>query len=135
MKGLHQRWTLRLLSVGVLSLAGSMVQAQNQAGDIQSRYQQEVERCRSGQSGQALETCLKEAGAAKAEAQKHRLAPNANADYERNRLQRCQAFKDEAERRTCIERTRQAPVKGSVEGGGVLREYIEVIPATPNTPR
>ena len=131
MKRTNKRWMVQLMGAGVLCLAGGLAHAQSGASDIQSRYQQEVERCRSGSSGQALATCMREAGAAKAEAQRNRLAPASSVDYQRNQLQRCNVFKDEAERRSCVERTRQAPIKGTVEGGGVLREYIETIPGKP----
>ncbi len=135
MKRSNKRWWVQALGVGMLCVAGGMAHAQNAGADIQSRYQQEVERCRGGLSGQALETCMKEAGAAKAEAQRNRLAPASSVDYEQNQLQRCNVFKDEAERRSCVERTRQTPTKGTIEGGGVLREHIETVPGNPVVPR
>ena len=50
------------------------------------------------------------------------------ADYERNAMARCEAFKTDEQRKACRERTRQTP-DGSVQGGGVLREYSYEVPA------
>ena len=50
------------------------------------------------------------------------------ADYERNALARCEVFKTPEGRDACAERLRQAP-QGSVQGGGVLREYSYEVPA------
>ncbi len=49
--------------------------------------------------------------------------------YQRNALKRCDVFKSEDDRRACVARVRHPQVKGSVEGGGVLRTYSETSPA------
>jgi hypothetical protein len=41
---------------------------------------------------------------------------------------RCDVFKNEADRRSCVDRVKDGQVSGSVEGGGVLREYTEQVP-------
>lgn len=54
--------------------------------------------------------------------------------FERNALQRCEIFKTDDDRRACVERVRQPQISGSVEGGGVIREYTQTIqvPAAPS---
>lgn len=49
--------------------------------------------------------------------------------YQRNALKRCDVFKTEEDRRSCVARVHHAQVTGSVEGGGVLRKYTETAPA------
>ena len=51
-----------------------------------------------------------------------------SADYERNASARCNAFKAPEEHKGCMERMRQTP-KGSVQEGGLLREYSYEVPA------
>ena len=51
-----------------------------------------------------------------------------SADYERNALARCEAFKTPEDRKACRERMGQTP-KGSVQDGGLLREYRYELPA------
>lgn len=46
--------------------------------------------------------------------------------YQRNALARCEVFKTPEDRHACMERVRQ-PGSGSVEGGGILREYTQEI--------
>jgi hypothetical protein len=45
--------------------------------------------------------------------------------YEHNALARCDVFKNEADRHTCVERVRNGTVSGSVESGGTLIEYTQ----------
>jgi len=55
------------------------------------------------------------------------------SDLERNALRRCEIFKTNDDRMACVERVRQPQISGSVEGGGVIREYTQTIqvPAAP----
>ncbi len=48
--------------------------------------------------------------------------------FQRNALARCDVFKNEADRHSCVDRVKDGQVSGSVEGGGVLREYTEQVP-------
>ena len=50
------------------------------------------------------------------------------ADYQRNASARCDIFKTPEDRSACAKRLQQAP-QGSVQGGGVLREYSYEVPA------
>ena len=49
-------------------------------------------------------------------------------DYERNAFARCEVFKVPEDRAACVKRLQQMP-QGSVEGGGLLREYTYEVPA------
>ena len=55
-------------------------------------------------------------------------------EYQRNALKRCEVFKTDDDRRACVERVRQPQISGSVEGGGVIREYTQTLPVTPPPP-
>lgn len=107
--------------LGALLFAGSAL-----AQSAQSIYQRERAACVSGQSHQDRATCLKEAGAALAEARRGGLTPASGSATER-----CNAH-DGSERAACVARMNGAgEVSGSVEGGGLYRELTvrEVMPA------
>ena len=107
--------------LGALLFAGSAL-----AETPQQAYQRERAVCLAGQSPQDRTTCLKEAGAALAEARRGGLTPASGAEAER-----CNAL-DGIERAACVARMNGAgTVSGSVEGGGVLRELTvrEVMPS------
>lgn len=97
------------------------------AGNTQ--YEQDVARCRSGHSGQDLDTCLREARAARAAAGRLNDDAASGEQYDKNAFARCQAL-PEPQRQHCITLMRSPTnVQGSVEGGGVLRETVITVPA------
>lgn len=73
---------------------------------------------------------VREAGAAKQEARQGILARGENpAEFERNRLARCDRHEGE-DRDLCIRRMNgEGTVSGSVEGGGIYRELRVQVPA------
>lgn len=88
-------------------------------------YRQERAACEAGQTGQDLATCLKEAGAARAEARRGTLETGQDAqDRAANRLLRCQ--KVPADQRPDCERLArgEGSSSGSVQGGGVLKTLV-----------
>jgi hypothetical protein len=96
--------------------------------DAQANYQKERENCLNGRSNQDRSTCLKEAGAAFAEAKRGRLNDD-SAQYQQNATIRCQALQSE-NRQACERRMRgEGEVKGSVEAGGIYRELVVRQPA------
>jgi len=132
------RTPLRLSVVIVAAFAaGAATAGQNGRGgvdaDAQARYQQERAACLSGQSGQDRATCLKEAGAALAEARRGTLSEDqSRREMRRNRMDRCNALTGD-ERSDCIARMRgEGTVEGSVSGGGILREKVTIVPGTPD---
>ena len=122
------------LAVAAATLAVSSAWAANAAsGDATARYQEERAACTSGQSHEDRATCLREAGAALAEARKGHL-DDGNTNYQRNAEQRCQPLPAD-DKKACLARMRgQGTVSGSVEDGGLLREYREVVPVPPTPP-
>jgi len=104
------------------------------AASIQSQYELDVQRCNSGQTNQTKAVCLQEAGAAREEAQRHRLDNGQSANYGTNSTDRCTKL-PQPQRQDCLQQM-EAPskVQGSVESGGVLREtVIQVPPGTPGS--
>jgi len=81
------------------------------------------------QSHQDRATCQREAAAAAADARRGRL-DDGPADYRANALRRCEAL-PEADRDACrLRMTGHGTASGSVEGGGIYREYIEIVAPT-----
>lgn len=108
--------------VAGLALAGSALAADSSTAPTPtSRYQQERATCLAGQTNQDRETCLREAGAALQEARRGALA-GAQANFDQNRLARCDVHKTPQDRDECIKRMNMGSTTGSVEGGGMYRE-------------
>jgi len=90
-------------------------------------YQADRAACMAGQTHQARPTCLQEAGAALQEAR--RGSSDGAADYEKNRLLRCEHH-PQGDRELCIRRMNgEGTVSGSVGGGGIVRELVVTVPA------
>ena len=119
-------------AAGVAGMAGAQAAGAQASGSIQSQYQLDVQRCNTGQTNQDRATCLREAGAAREEAQRNRLDNGQSANYDTNALARCNKL-PQTQREDCM-RQMSAPssVKGSVESGGVLRETVIPVPAQPS---
>lgn len=93
----------------------------------QKLYQQERAACLEGRTGQDRETCLKEAVAALKEASSTRTEDA--AQLERNRLRRCDDL-SATEQAACLRTmSGEGEVRGSVQGGGVVRQIVTIIPA------
>lgn len=101
-----------------------------QVADAEARYRQDVEYCRSGQTTQDVETCLREAGAALQAARRQALTAGTPA-YETNQTARCDHLTG-SQREDCLRLMADpgAQVRGSVDGGGILREMTITIPAS-----
>jgi hypothetical protein len=111
-------WLLLLLFVSSASLTAT---AANNSQDANARYQAERATCMNGQSNQARETCLKEAGAALQESRRGRLSDDQAADHQ-NALLRCNALPVD-DRDACQRRIEgEGTTSGSVLQGGLLRE-------------
>jgi hypothetical protein len=89
--------------------------------DNSGNHRQELRACREGRTAENLSTCLREAHAAEAERKRGRLTNT--GDFEQNALARCQAFKRQDDQTACRARiVGQVEIRGSVAGGGILRE-------------
>jgi hypothetical protein len=111
-------------AVLMLATAGSAWAAGAASTDAQARYQQERLVCNSGQSNQDRATCLKEAGAAYAEA-RHGGAPAGDpAALAANQRRRCAALPD-GDRQACLSRMDgQGSTSGSAAAGGISRDLV-----------
>lgn len=117
-------------------LAASAAPRAEQA-ELRALYQRELAACRSGQPGQDLRACLREAHASYAQAQRGGLT-QAGAPYAANARQRCDALNG-SDKADCLARMDgQGTVSGSVESGGMLRELktysVGQRPVSPSTP-
>jgi hypothetical protein len=112
--------TCTLLLCGVVQ-AAPISAAESSAA--RARYAQEVAVCKSGRSNQDLATCMREAGAALAEARRGGLG-DGTAPYAANQTVRCDPLPED-QRRDCIARMQgQGTTSGSVAGGGIYRELV-----------
>ena len=123
------RGTALALYAGGALLGASAAGAQGTIDrDAQTVYQKEAAACRST-TRQDHATCMREAGAARDEARRGRLADRGTA-YDKNATQRCNGLPD-ADRQDCIARMQgqDTTTSGSVDGGGILRERVTRTPA------
>jgi hypothetical protein len=104
------------------------------SGSPEATYRYERQKCLSGRSHQDRATCLKEAGAALAEARRGRLDNGVSErQLAENRVARC-AAQPEADRADCERMARgEGTVVGSVEGGGQIKELVTRQVGTPRT--
>ena len=111
--------------LGLLSIAAVAAAPAQGSDSANERYQRERAACVAGQTGQDRATCLKEAGAALAEARRGRLESGTDSGtMAANRLERCQRLP--ADQRPDCERLArgEGSQQGSVAGGGVLKELV-----------
>jgi len=125
-KNSRNRAQLAGLSMAAAALLCSpFVSAEQGSAAAKARYEQERSRCLSGQSGQDVSTCLREAGAALQAARQGQL-DDQDARYTRNALERCKPLPPD-DAKDCRDRVLgQGAVSatGSVKGGGLLREKV-----------
>ena len=102
----------------------------------QALYIKERAACLDGTSQQERSACLKEAGAALAEARRSRLGNGEDARALRsNAVQRCDAVRTE-DRDSCRRMALgEGTVSGSAGAGGVVKELVTIEPAAPVPPR
>ena len=111
------------LGAALLALT-SVAQAAPPAKQIDPQrlqYERERAACLQGQTNQPRDVCLREAGAAYAQARQGRLISQGDRPdaWAANALKRCQAQPQE-DREMCERRVREGQVVGSVEAGGQL---------------
>ena len=123
-----------ILFLAGLTWATGTAYAADPGATSQAQHQQDVATCKSGASGQPLETCLREAAAARQERDRQNLSAESPEQLRQNELARCNRL-PESQRQTCVAKMNSpTSVQGSVQGGGVLRKKEIQVPATPATP-
>jgi hypothetical protein len=124
---------LTFCAVGVL---GVMAPAWSASKGVDAQYREDVERCKSGASGQEKSACFNEARASLMD-RRRRSGLTDPIDAQRNATERCNALPAGPQRHACmIQMSGQGNtrVQGSVAGGGILRETLIQAPAgTPDT--
>lgn len=103
----------------------------NPMAAAQAVYARDRAACLSGQSAEDQATCLKEAGAALEMARRAggTLPDESPQTLAENALRRCQVV-SAADRYACRQMALGGgTVSGSVEGGGVLKEFVTTVPA------
>ncbi len=102
----------------------------NPMAAAQAEYAKERAVCLSGNSPEGQATCLKEAGAA-LDMARHtggKLPEESPRTLAENALRRCKVV-SAADRFACEQMAEgHGIVSGSVAGGGVLKEYVRVVP-------
>lgn len=127
----HFSVSTRLVGAALLALGANQAFAAGASANdaAHARYRQEMALCNSGQSNQDVQTCRREAGAALQEARRGGLS-GAGVGLQQNALQRCAAHEG-IDRRACEARMRgEGTSSGSVDGGGILREIVIVVPGS-----
>jgi hypothetical protein len=123
------------LLVAGAALGATSAAAVEKDGAASARYQRERAVCMSGQSNQDRATCLREAGAAFAQA-RHEGSSEGPAPYARNARQRCEGLPQD-DRQGCLARMQgQGTTSGAAASGGIYRELVthEVNPPSTAVP-
>jgi hypothetical protein len=121
------RCLLALAVAGAWLGPGAYAADRADLAQAQQVYQQERAACLAGRTGQDRDSCLREAQAALKEASSARA--DDPAQLERNRLRRCDDLAAQA-REACLRMMRgEGEQGGSVEGGGIVRRIVTVLPA------
>ncbi|MES2535549.1 MAG: hypothetical protein V4632_06710 [Pseudomonadota bacterium] len=119
-----RRWGCALLLASTsLCAATALAQDRGTSADANARYQSERALCLNGLSNQDRATCLKEAGAARGEAQRGNLR-DGRAAYDQNAMIRCNAL-PASDQEACKRRIQgEGLTKGTPAQGGVIRELV-----------
>lgn len=120
----------RLVCLLALGTSAGLALAADAAApkDAMARYERERAACLKGNTPQDRATCLREAGAALQEAR--RGSTEASSSYDANALRRCETLPG-SDRKDCIARMKRGSTSGSVAAGGIVREHVVRVPATP----
>jgi hypothetical protein len=97
---------------------------------IEANYQSARSACQSMAVPADRSNCLRDAGAARAQALRTGPSSTSREQLERNALQRCQAHTSAEDKATCERMARgDGNTTGSVQSGGVIREITTPVPA------
>jgi hypothetical protein len=115
------------LAAGLMAAAGvaqAAPRAQN-VDPLRLQYEREKADCMTGRTSEPRNVCLREAGAAYAQARQGKLISSSDRpeQWATNALKRCEA-QPAQDREMCERRVREGQVSGSVEGGGQLRTLV-----------
>lgn len=104
---------------------------------IEANYQRDRSACAAIAVPADRSNCLRDAGAARAQALRIGQRAPSNEELTRNAVKRCQEQPSSEQRVICERMARgEGNVSGSVQGGGVIRELVtqEQLPPPPSPP-
>jgi hypothetical protein len=124
-----------LIAGAILCVAANAADARKKSNtEADANYQRERAVCLNGTSNQDRATCLREAGAALAQARRGQLVNADESMLQQNAVVRCNAL-PQADRNDCVRRiTGDARISGSAPAGGIYRETVTIVPAPPLPP-
>jgi len=133
----HKFRTSAWFAAGLLAVAG-VAQAAPKATNVDPlrlQYEREKADCMTGRTSEPRNVCLREAGAAYAQARQGKLISSSDRPelWASNALKRCEAQPAE-DREMCERRVREGQISGSVEGGGQLRTLVVRSTDIPKSP-
>lgn len=103
---------------------------------IEANYQAARTTCQSMGVKEDRTNCLRDAGAARAQALRQGPSSTSREQLKRNAMQRCQAHKSAEDQAICERMALgDGSTSGSVERGGMIRELTTQMPAPPMPPR
>lgn len=103
---------------------------------IEANYQAARSACQSMSVPEDRTNCLRDAGAARAQALRTGASSTSPEQLQRNAIQRCQVHKTPEDQAICERMARgDGNTSGSVESGGMIRELTTQVPAPPMPPR
>lgn len=122
-----------LLAFGAAAQAATPV-ARN-TDPLRLQYEREKADCMTGRTSEPRNICLREAGAAYAQARQGKLISRDDRPeaWASNALRRCEAQPAE-DREMCERRMREGQIDGSVSGGGQLRSLTVRTTDIPKSP-
>ena len=124
-----EKWLVLFAIVAMLATIFAQAAEPVRPADAQKRFLDERAYCQNASAAEDKTACLREAGAALQEARSGKLA-DANTNYESNRIARC-AYLKGSDKEYCVRRmSGEGTTSGSVEGGGILRELVVIVPAS-----
>ncbi|OWQ92257.1 hypothetical protein CDN99_07935 [Roseateles aquatilis] len=129
--------TAALVTAGAVLSAVMMIAAPafaaNSAStsDAQAAYDKERADCMAGRTGQARQTCLKEAAAAREEARRGRLQTASAQELANNAMLRCQRVREEDREDCRMMVMGQGTRDGSVQSGGILTRIDRMVEENP----
>ncbi len=121
---------LALVAGGILLGTVATFATAADSADAQARYKAMVDKCNSGTMQEDRPTCLREAGAALQESRRGDLHTAPTAKLDQDAVNRC-SLVPQSDRDACMVRAQSAPVSGSVNGGGDLRESVQTTITVP----
>ncbi|MFN3493119.1 MAG: hypothetical protein ACK40L_01295 [Hydrogenophaga sp.] len=124
-----------LLAVALLVAVSAGAQGPVGKAEIETRFQQDKAACMAVDGAQERTSCLREAGAVRAEALRGMTQGGESAEMRlRNALQRCNPLPPD--RKAICERMvrGEGSTSGSVAGGGMIRELTVMEPVAPLPP-